>query len=92
MRQIFCLYKSNSGEIARSRLKLLLMADKMHCSPGLIELIREDLLLVLSRYGEFDPLLTDIRLTRMECAGTADSLPAISAKIPIRCLYHMRNE
>ena len=54
MRRMFCFHKSNSGEIARSRLKLVLAADQSGCNPGLVESIRDELIRVLSRYMEFD--------------------------------------
>lgn len=84
MRQRFYFHKSNSGEIARSRLKLLLVSDKVHCSPGFLELIRDDLVGVLSRYMEVDSGQVDIRLTRVESAATKEMLPALCASIPIR--------
>lgn len=84
MRQIFCLHKSNSGAIARSRLKLLLVADKASLSPGFLELIRDDMVHVLSRYMEIEPGQVDIRMTRMETAGTREILPALFASIPLR--------
>lgn len=92
MRRIFCFHKSNSGEIARSRLKLVLVSDQSGCSPGLIEGIREELMRVLSRYMEFDSQKVDICLTQMECAGTGELVPALSARIPIRQFANMRNE
>ena len=49
---IFFSHKSNSGEIARRRLKQVLVSDQSGCSPGLIEGIREELIGVLSRYME----------------------------------------
>lgn len=84
MRQRFHFYKSNSGAVARSRLKLLLVADKTCLSPGFLELIRDDMVHVLSRYMEIEPGQVDIRLTRVETAGTREILPALSASIPIR--------
>ena len=54
MRQMMLFHKSNSGAIARSRLKLLLVADKAYLSPGLLSRIRDDLVVVLSRYAEVD--------------------------------------
>ena len=44
MRRMFCFHKSNSGEIARSRLKLVLAADQSGCNPGLVESIRDELI------------------------------------------------
>ncbi|MCI8661549.1 MAG: cell division topological specificity factor MinE [Lachnospiraceae bacterium] len=92
MRRMFCFHKSNSGEIARSRLKLVLISDQSGCSPGLVESIRDELVRVLSRYMEFDSRKVDICLTQMECAGTRELIPALSAQIPIRQFPKMRNE
>ena len=84
MRQLFDFHKSNSGEIARSRLKLLLVSDKVHCSPVFLELIKDDMIGVLSRYMEIEPGQVDIRLTRVESAVTKEILPALCASVPIR--------
>lgn len=92
MRQIFWFHKSNSGEIARGRLKLLLVSDQACVSPGLIDLIKDDMIGVLSRYAEVDPGGFDIRLTRMESAGTREPVPALSATFPIRQFTNKRNE
>ena len=42
----------HSGEIARKRLKLLLVADKTNCSPEFLEMIRDDIFEVVSKYME----------------------------------------
>ena len=87
MRQMMLFHKSNSGAIARSRLKLLLVADK-----ALLSRIRDDLVVVLSRYAEVDSGQMDLRLTRMEAAGTREGLPVLSATFPIRQFTAKRNE
>ena len=92
MRQMILFHKSNSGAIARSRLKLLLIADKAYVSPGLLNRIRDDLVVVLSRYAEVDSGQMDLRLTRMEAAGTREGLPFLSATFPIRQFTAKRNE
>lgn len=92
MRRMVCFHKSNSGEIARSRLKLVLAADQSGCNPGLVESVRDELIQVLSRYMEFDSRKVDICLTQMECAGTGERIPALSARIPIRRFPNTRNK
>ena len=92
MRQMILFHKSNSGAIARSRLKLLLVADKAYLSPGLLSRIRDDLVVVLSRYAEVDSGQMDLSLTRMEAAGTREGLPVLSATFPIRQFTAKRNE
>ncbi|MBE7722766.1 MAG: cell division topological specificity factor MinE, partial [Lacrimispora celerecrescens] len=46
--------KKNSGEIARNRLKLLLVADKADCSPEIMQMIKDDMVRVVSRYMDID--------------------------------------
>lgn len=79
-----CRRKHNSGDIARHRLKLLLISDKVHCSPRLIELMKDDMIGVLSKYMEIDSARVELAMTRMEIAGTKEKIPAIFASIPIR--------
>jgi len=92
MRQIFRFHKSNSGEIARKRLTMLLISDQAQVTPGLIEMIREDMIGVLSRYAEFDSRQFELRLTRTDLYGQKDSVPALAARIPIRQFTNLRNE
>ena len=44
--------KKNSGEIARSRLKILLASDKLNCSPDIMEMIKDDMIHMISKYME----------------------------------------
>lgn len=92
MGQICWFQKSNSGEIARSRLKLLLISDKTHVNPGIVEAIKNDMIGVLSRYAEVDASALDIRLTRTHSAGASEAgRPMLCASFPIRCLTIKRN-
>ncbi|MCI6886256.1 MAG: cell division topological specificity factor MinE [Lachnospiraceae bacterium] len=92
MRQILLFHKSNSGEIARNRLKLLLVSDQASICPGLIDLIKDDMIGVLSRYAEVDSSKIDLKFTKFASAGTREELPALSARIPLRQLTCKRNE
>ena len=86
MREIYWFHKSNSGEIARRRLKLLLLSDKTCINPGLLDSMKDDMIGVLSRYAQIDTTALDIQLTRMESAGTREQVPVLSATFPIRSL------
>lgn len=74
--------KSNSGEIARSRLKLLLVSDQSGINPGIIGMIRDDLVRVLSRYAQIDAGAVELRLIRSEKDGKQAFL--ITAAFPVR--------
>ena len=74
--------KNNSGEIARSRLKLLLVSDQSGINPGIIGMIRDDLVRVLSRYAQIDAGAVELRLIRPEKDGKQAFL--ITADFPVR--------
>ena len=42
--------KKNSGEVAKDRLKLLLISDRANCSPEIMEAIKNDIIKVVSGY------------------------------------------
>ena len=46
--------KTNSGEVAKDRLKLLLVSDRANCSPEMMELIKNDIIKVISKYMDID--------------------------------------
>lgn len=73
--------KKSSGEVAKDRLKLLLVSDRSNCSPETMELIKNDIIKVISKYMEIDAEGLDIQITKNndETEG-----PALYANIPIR--------
>ena len=44
--------KKNSGEVAKDRLKLLLISDRANCSPEIMEEIKNDIIKVITEYME----------------------------------------
>lgn len=75
--------KKRSGEIARRRLKLLLVSDKANCSPELVEMIKDDMIHVISKYMEIDSRFLEVGITKMDSASQAGSIPALYANIPL---------
>jgi len=75
--------KKNSGEIARNRLKLLLVSERAGCSP---EMIKNDLIRVVSRYMEVDTQGLEIKVTQVDIKEQGGKAPALFASIPIRDL------
>lgn len=76
---------NNSGQIARNRLKMLLVSDKNLCTPLHLELIREDLDRVLSKYMEVESNQIELNLTGIESA------PVLLASVPLKKLINIRN-
>ena len=80
--------KKNSGEVAKDRLKLLLISDRANCSPEVMELIKNDIIKVISKYMEIDCENLDIQITQTESDGQNGRVPALCANIPIKDLKH----
>ena len=51
--------------MAKDRLKLLLVSDRSNCSPETMELIKNDIIQVISKYMEIDPEGLDIQITQV---------------------------
>ena len=63
------LRKKTSGNTAKDRLKLVLVSDRANCSPETMELIKNDIIKVISKYMEIDTDGLDIQITQMESDG-----------------------
>jgi cell division topological specificity factor len=73
---------SSSKDVAKDRLRLVLVHDRSNCSPEFLEMIRGDLLDALSQYMEIDEIGLDIKITRT--FEGPDGKPALVASIPIK--------
>lgn len=80
--------KKNSGDVAKDRLKLLLVSDRANCSPDVMEAIKNDIIQVISKYMEIDAEGLDIQITQTESETTNGTVPALFANIPIKDIKH----
>ena len=80
--------KKSSGDVARDRLKLLLVSDRANCSPEIMELIKNDIINVIAKYMEIDSEGLDIQITQTESDGENGNVPALVANIPIKEVKH----
>ncbi len=71
-----------SGNIARDRLKIVLVSDRANCSPAVIENIREDLLNVLAKYVEVDTGKIEIEI--IQAPDNPSVVPSLVARVPFR--------
>jgi len=77
--------KEKSGDIAKSRLQLVLFQDRMNISPQMLEMLKSDIIAVLANYMHIDEEELDIKIASMGGeAGHGDEGPALLANIPIR--------
>lgn len=73
MRHIF--RRKTSRQIAKDRLKILLISDRVNCSPELMEHIKNDISKVISKYMKIDTANMEIQISKTS--------PALYANIPI---------
>ncbi len=77
----FLRRKAPAGTIAKDRLKLVLVHDRINCSPELLEMMKSDILAVISKYVE-----VDLEELNIEISSFSDGDPILSANIPIKNL------
>lgn len=77
--RIFGKKEDTAKNIAKDRLRLVLMHDRADIPAPMMEEMRRELLLVLSKYVEIDEMELDVTLDRGE-----DNAVALIANIPIR--------
>lgn len=76
--------KKNSGDLAKDRLKFLLVSDRANCSPDIMEKIKNDIINVISKYMDIDIDGLDIQITQTQSESNNGSVPALYANIPIK--------
>lgn len=80
--------KKSSGDVAKDRLKLLLVTDRANCSPEIMEQIKNDIIKVIQKYMDIDCEGLEINLTQTESEGKNGVVPALIANIPIKEVKH----
>lgn len=75
---------SLSKNVAKERLRLVLVHDRSTVSPQLLERLKEDLMKVISSYMEIDSDSTEVSL------NTDENTVALVANIPVKKINRMR--
>ena len=78
--------RKTSSNVAKDRLKLVLVSDRAGCSPEIMEQIKNDIIAVISRYIEIDLEGLDIKITQTESESSNGTVPALFANITIKDL------
>ena len=75
--------KKSSRDIAKDRLKILLISDRVNCSPEMMEMIKTDIAKVISKYMKIDAQSMEIQITKTKIKGRTLKNPTLYANIPI---------
>jgi cell division topological specificity factor len=73
-----------SAHLAKERLKLVLVHDRTDISPGVLDMLKDDLIMAISRHIEIDPTAVKIEMAQ---EGREQRL---IADIPLRPLHRRR--
>ncbi len=68
----------SSKQVAKERLRLVLVHDRVNVSPNLLEALTEDLLEVISKYMEIEETGFEVNLDK------SDNQVALIANIPVK--------
>lgn len=82
MKKFHFFKKKSSGDIAKDRLKILLISDRINCSPHTLNLIKQDLIRSISKYMCIDEENMEIVLKKNNKRGK-NRKPSLYANIPI---------
>lgn len=77
IQRIFGKETSYSKDIAKERLRLVLVHDRANVSPQLMEILKDDMIRVISNYMEINEKEMEINLTN------TNSSVALVANIPV---------
>ena len=78
--------RKSSCQVAKDRLKILLMSDRVNCSPEMMELIKTDIAKVISKYMKIDAENIEIQISTVGSRtgkGANGKHPVLYANIPI---------
>lgn len=75
--------ESSSKNIAKERLKLVLVHDRANVSPQFLDMIKGDIIKVISDYMEFEDDEIDIKITKTQ-SKDQDYSSTLVANIPIK--------
>lgn len=81
--KLFGKKEEKSKNIAKERLKLVLVHDRADLSPQFLDMIKGDIIRVISEYVDIDEEGLDIKLTRMKREIDSTTISALVANIPI---------
>jgi cell division topological specificity factor len=76
--------KETSKDVAKERLKLVLIHDRSNVSPQFLEMVKSEIIKVIQNYMEIDERELDIQLTKTNSDDGERIVPALVANIPIK--------
>lgn len=76
--------KKTSKDIAKDRLKLVLVSDRAGVPPEVMEQMKNDIINVINKYIEIDEDGLEINISQTESDSHNGNVPVLYANIPIK--------
>lgn len=76
--------KKASKNVAKDRLKLVLIHDRANCNTEVLEMMKKEIIAVITRYMEIDESGLEINLGTTASDNDNGVVPALYANIPIK--------
>lgn len=76
-----------SKDVAKKRLKNILINDRMNTSVEILDVIKEGIIDVISNYMEADNNSVNIKVTNLDNGSSVT--PTLVANIPIKSVKHL---
>ena len=81
-----------SKNVAKDRLKLVLVHDRVNCSSQVLEMHKTDIIKVISNYMEIDEEELDIQITQTQSDDKTGTVPVLYANIPIKSMRKVNKD
>ena len=81
-----------SKNVAKDRLKLVLVHDRVNCSSQVLEMLKTDIIKVISNYMEIDEEELDIQITQTQSENNNGTVPVLYANIPIKSMRKINQD
>ena len=81
-----------SKNVAKDRLKLVLVHDRVNCSSQVLEMLKTDIIKVISNYMEIDEGELDILITQTQSDDKTGTVPVLYANIPIKSMRKVNQD
>ncbi len=84
--KIFSNEPKTSKSVAKERLKLVLVHDRVDCSNTLLDMIKTDIIKVIANYAEIDEDGLEIKMSKTRSEDDDMPVSALIANIPLKNL------
>ena len=82
--KVFSNESKTSKNVAKERLKLVLVHDRVDCSPQLLDMIKSDILNVIANYAEIEQDGLEIKMAKSRNEEDDGPISALVANIPLK--------